>query len=749
MDKNQLKTQGLAFGLALQRAYKNVLLYSTEHAGVQQALQQAYDSLSAVLKLTPQFTFGFFNQRVLLNDLLTTENALSTLQAEFSKRNIAAASFFSGIGFREFQRGVSLLTAKPESIEQAGGIHSFLKKNPVEGMRLLAEEKRPSAKEDTVLGMDLRSYLVAQSIMEGQPGARVVPSLEMLLQTAGMERPAAFGGTAGEILELASRATQAAWSDPESNPQDVIPALARLLEELTPDYFISALAPAQQSKFRGLPAQEIAAELAEDMAIEWAGRRLSAVPTDAGGAAAVEADVARVLARALQTTQVAQRFLQKLGRLAEEAKLPPELLDRVQQELMWSSLSKEEQYARLRALDSFTERDFRHLLEYVEETGKEGNVDQALQVAEHYLAWADSGPAAARLVGLGRLPELLDTFRLIHTLAFARLVAERLCQELQEEPLDWPCHREVAGVLASTANCAALFEDFETTLKIGLSLKGMQERDSVQHADCCGNALQRLLPPLSIERLLQLSLQKSSDLSQSRAVASLLRLGGLESAEAVFQFLEKETEATTRARLLRIAGQLGPSALQAARKRLLDERWYVIRNACNILSALDDPGLASQLSPALRHADVRVQQAAVTAILRSKVPHRGEALARALPYLQPHLQETVLNELILLKDPAAIAPLEDFIFQGSTSKTGILEQAIKVLTNIPDELIVGVLSKILYDAKQPVPLRKAAMVALKISSFSLAQQCLAEFSSRMPGDPLAAEYRSTNTPNVN
>src|SRR3990172_10753326 len=166
IEKNLLKKEGLAFGRALQRAYKIVYLYTTEHAAAEEPLHRAYESLNSLLKQTPQFTFGFFNRRVVLNELLTPDTTLGALEAEFDKRNIAAVTFFLGLTYREFRRGLVLLTTKPEAIEQSGGINAFLQKNAIEGMRIVAPEKRSTEAGDTVLGMDFQSYMMAHTMLD-------------------------------------------------------------------------------------------------------------------------------------------------------------------------------------------------------------------------------------------------------------------------------------------------------------------------------------------------------------------------------------------------------------------------------------------------------------------------------------------------------------------------------------------------------------------------------------------------------
>ena len=97
MDKIRLKREGLAFGRAFQRSCKLVSLYTAEHAAVDEPLLKTYESLNALLKEVPQFTFGFFGHRVVLNELLTPDSTLESLDADFFKRGFAAVTFSLGI----------------------------------------------------------------------------------------------------------------------------------------------------------------------------------------------------------------------------------------------------------------------------------------------------------------------------------------------------------------------------------------------------------------------------------------------------------------------------------------------------------------------------------------------------------------------------------------------------------------------------------------------------------------------------
>ena len=114
------------------------------------------------------------------------------------------------------------------------------------------------------------------------------------------------------------------------------------------------------------------------------------------------------------------------------------------------------------------------------------------------------------------------------------------------------------------------------------------------------------------ERLVELFLAKRSDSAWSKKTVTLLGYGTPASVNNVFSHLILEGDAKNRLALVRLSSQLGPAAIEGARKFLNDDRWYVVRNMCTVLSDLKRPELAAHISPALQHAD------AVSNALRSR-----------------------------------------------------------------------------------------------------------------------------------
>jgi hypothetical protein len=736
-ERTTLKAEGLAFGHALQTGFKTVVMYSVDHPAVGKATAQIYELMNRMVRQTPQFTFGFLNKRVLINELLTDDNTLSQLEGELFRRGIGAITFSAGITLSEFKRGLAIVSTRPKVIEEKGGIKSFLQQNPITGMRILPAITPEG--EDTVLQMNPESYLMAQGILGPGTGAGG-QGLESLLRFVGMEMPEGFAGGAKDTLDLAGRATQSALMTTGADPQESMKALVRILEQSRPDYLLSSLPPEKQSELAGRSAEDVAQSLMEDLTVDLAAKRLTENPA-AATMPAVQEQVVQVLMRGLKATHVAQRLLQKLSHVVEEAHLPPEVFNRIRQEILWVQLDPQEKHAQLMRVPRFDDQDFHRLHNYVQETMTAGRSKEVTEVVEHFMGFLDMPADKTRAHELARVQQLLPVAAGAATLPFLRGVVTRLSKELLEEKhAHQNAHQQAANCLLAAAQAAALYEDFGTVHKIGIALENPLATDNARHFDCCGRALGNLLTTAAFERVIELYGSKRDDLAWAKVVGSLAKWLGPKSGEVVFTLLEKESSASNRLRLVRMcAPLLGAAALEAARRRLSDERWYVVRNACTVLGELGDPEITTQLHGALRHPDDRVQQAAVTSIVKCKAPGRAAAFAEALPLLKAQVLDMALDELIFLRDPKSVEGLQQFVLAKTGSRMGALDKAVRSLASIASEEALEVLGKVLSDTGQAPSVRHTALLALGGSSLPSAKRVLFEFIQLAPTDPLAIQ----------
>ena len=736
LDKNQLKILGLKYGRLLQSAFRIANMFSVEHRAADAAVRQSYDSLNELVKQTQQFTFGFFDHRVLLNSLLTPDKSLSTLEADFSRRGLGAVVFSAGITLGRYRNALAVLTASPETIEAGGGMRKWFSMRAVEGVRVIAARKGTTASEEGEFKGDVESQFASQEMGSSAPpaGTSLPFTLQLLLEAAGVQDAAGgYSGAAGQVLDLAAKSIEASISSPEKDPKQSLLALARALEEFKPEFLLSAMTPEQQQEMRGRPPEEMAQQYMEDVAAQWATAKLAGSPPEKRMIA--EEEVVGVLTRSLEATQTIERMLKKLSRLFDKSNIPPEFYDRIKQELTWLGLSQDEKQKKLLEKQRFNNLEFRRLVLYIKDELARGHAESAIEVANHYFVILSLPASELQPQELARAPELLKSLGRMQTQHFMRSIAARLGVALLEEQLRGWFHVHASVCLMSVAQTVALYEDFELVQKIAADLDKSRARNPGQHAECCSAALSNLVAANSMERVVEMY---TTNREMQRTLVTILKAMGAAGMEKVFQRLEDEKIASTRMTLLRLISQIGSTGMDVARQRLKHPKWYVVRNAVNVLAEMNDPQLLASLAPVLPHEEERVQQAAVAAIVKTRLPGRARVLAEALVALKSQQADLALDEIRFVKDPAAVPGLAAFMLRENTNVRE-LEKAVVALNAINTDSATEALGKVLLESRIPIMIRKQALRILGQSSLSVAHSALAEVASRAPHDPLAPD----------
>ena len=739
MDPKQIKVQGLRYGRSLQTLLRIVSVFSIDHANAAAPMQQSFEMLNSLVKQTRSFTFGFVDQRVMLNNVLTDDPNLQMLENEFLKRGIGAVKFEAGISLNGYKKTIALLSTPLKTIEEMGGSRVLLDRNPLEFARIMPAGKNQArtASGDTILETDSESYMAAKQLGGTGGHTFALQGLESLLESAGMDKPESFSGGASDIMRMVGPTVDAALTDSQGDPEKSHQALATVLQNLQPDLVLSAFPAERHDELRNLPSDQIASELIEDRAVEWAANRLRTAPTG-DSALTVEEDVLRVLARGLKATQGAERMLDKLARYVERYALPPSIMDRIRAEVQWNALPPKQQMERLLAMRHFRPADFRHLMDLIKDYLNRSYPAEATALALHYLDATEYPPDELHQEAFSRIPGLLRAMAGVRT-EFAATAAEKLGKMLMRTDAPALLHQLTRNSIITLANAISAYEDYVIIQGLGATCERSLARDKEQHAECCGGALQKLLPAAALERMVEMMAQRKEDAAWMKTAATLFRWSGDEGIEKLFQRLEEEKTAGARMALMRFIAQTGKAGLEVARRRLRDERWYVVRNACQVLSELKDPELLQDLAPVLQHSDDRVQKAASDVIIKGRDPARAKIFAEALPHLRTHSLEQALDELFFLKNPATLYALQEFIFHDNRAKTKILEKAVHAVTALPGDAPLEVLSRVLTDATLETPVRKLALHALVRSKSEQGKKLLAAFVVAFPKDALAAE----------
>ncbi len=426
LDPKHLKVQGLRYGRSLQMLVRICSVFSVDHPSAIVPTQNSFDTLNALLKLTRDFSFGFVDNRVLLNNILTGEPGLQPLESEFLKRGIGAVKFKAGLTLAAYKQVIAVLCTSPRIIEDAGGTRAFLDLSPVENARILPAGKNQARTEsgDTILESDAESYMASKELAESGPQNFALDGLEALLKTAGLEKPPDFAGGPADIMRLVGPTVDAALLDQRGDIQKSTLALATILNNMRPDLILPSFPMERHEELRQMPPNQVASEYIEERAAEFVAKRLKSAPSDEEGLV-IEEDVLRVIGRSLRATQTAERLLAKLARYVRDYALPPSVLERIKQEMKWSSLSPKEQMATLLQFKLFGPTEFRRLMEVLKERLEKAKLEEATELALHYLKILELPIAKVRPEDLSRLPELMRAMGGVRT-DFGRNTAERL-----------------------------------------------------------------------------------------------------------------------------------------------------------------------------------------------------------------------------------------------------------------------------------------------------------------------------------
>ena len=852
LDSKQIKNLGLRFGRALQITIKSATVFTIEHKSVERPIQQSFLLLNNLLKEVGQFTFGFVDNQVLLNNLLTSDPSLQYLETEFLKRGVAAVTFEPGLTVARYTKVIHVLSVAISTIESAGGFLAFIDQNEVDGVRILpaAKNQKKNAQGDTILETDSESYILSKQVTEDKAPRDFLDSIEALLESGcfapsiraqvisnvsaqgvdsngygvpvevpklmvvrdgetvvpedqagggvgtgsggtdsgglafsaaagqgggpglpgqpGMPGfPSAGGSTGvgyagstganstasgglrgagattaealgtGSFLDLLQASVQRSLQEEEGNPEKSYASLARILRNTGVDRILARFPEQRQQELKNVSPERLAAEYIEDTALQLAGEKIKAA-SSSDHKLLLDEEVVHLLARTLQATHMADRLSQKLTKFIQDFAVPPHIQEKIREELQWTSLNNNKKYTKLMELKRYSNIEFRRFLELAKELVKQRDMDRAVALASHYFEFLDDPSVQIESNELSRVPELIRAIPAAQV-GFSSAAVKRLDRALQRADLPEFIHFQAANALTLMAQSIAAFENFQDVLAIGTAMETSYQRDREKHKKCCGAGLARLLPSVAIDRILELFLQQKGDSAWSKAAANLLRYAAPASIENVFKRLIGEEDARKRLSLVRLASQLGNGSIEVAHRYLQDERWYVVRNMCGVLTDLKDPDLVEFVAPALRNDDARVQQAALKALVKSRSGQTASVLAAALSKLAPQVLDEALDELMFLKDASAISDVEEFICKNHGAPAS-LRKAVQVLGVIQDDLALHALSRICRIEEMDQGIRRAALKAIANHRSPLAATLLKEVAGNW--GPLAEEARN-------
>jgi HEAT repeats len=553
---------------------------------------------------------------------------------------------------------------------------------------------------------------VGASIDQPQ-GSQAAHSGYVITDPAGEPRSyeSATGGGYRTFIELVQDSVSRSLTEDKGNPRKSYLSLARILKDSRLDSVLSYFPPEKRDELRTLPPEQLAAEYVEENTLKLIAKKLVDTGRGQRDKFIVEEDVLRLLARSLQATHMADRLAFKLAKFFQDFSVPPHLQSKIQDELRWTALSSRQKYLKLMELSRYDFTGFRRLQEFSKELIAQHEPEKLLELTAHYFAFLDESKAHIEPEELSRAIDVIRGSK-IGKEAETDVIINRLGKVLLRDDVTELVHFQAANSLAVLSQSSSVYEAFDKVLNIAELLRQSANRAPEQHRKCCLMGLSRMLAPSAIDRLIEIYIANRTDANMTRTAAAILRHASPAGPEAVLKQLVEEKNANNRIALLRLIAQIGPACLEAARNLLRDERWYVVRNMCNLLAELRDPELANYLNHPLRHLDDRVQQAALNALIKTRAEGRADLIADSLTELSASVVEPALDELLFLRAPDCVPGLKKFLLSKRTAPIAAAK-GLRILSSIVGDAATAALDELVVGLPISSPLRQQAQDALR------------------------------------
>jgi HEAT repeat protein len=186
---------------------------------------------------------------------------------------------------------------------------------------------------------------------------------------------------------------------------------------------------------------------------------------------------------------------------------------------------------------------------------------------------------------------------------------------------------------------------------------GMVKRETNGNSEgrrqACTMALRRLLRPALLRGIAQLLPRKRDIAAELEAVLSR---AGAEGADAVIELLTEESSASDRHVYLDILPRL-QTGVPTLVHMLGDTRWFVVRNAADLLGEMHVRSAEPALLPLLEHADERVRKSAANALINLGTTAGFRAVCEMLQAESPRTRAHAAMALASRRDEKSTAQL--------------------------------------------------------------------------------------------
>lgn len=688
MTNVEIQKKAVETLVTMNTAIRNLRLYPATSAMIVQTVDKLYEAFLGIFANEDSLIFAESERSLLIGgDALPQKDqerlavsAFLDLMLNFGVRSI---SFEKGMKKEELATFVDLMSKKPETIRDKGGLQALAAQGRLEHIILNQKVYVASDHFHQIMdSLDIKDDQIIQYLAAANPVMGIDPEkvrdmakdanwvmgifqsgLTQILQHRGSVKDGLLSENMVRMLGILDKVAD------EADQDGISQFIGKSIADLDPDLIRQILTQKIHDLFGGNLYQYIVSQI-DDLKYE-AVTRQTHPPGEDGPARGNQAEF--VLEEQGGQKEIQARLLDKQVQQilnTEEDALPDPLMIASLPDVIRQLAGRNDQEQTDALVDKVVNALFSE------------NPEIRVQAAASLVEIIDGFPGK-------RQPDLVRSLS-------KRLVEWVRREEAASRSFKIICHR--LKDLAQDDIQQGRFDDALPVLDVFNRIySGVLEKNDTVHA-----IASEIISELTSGNLLNILFEEfKTDAKQKRLEAgrALARLGETP-LNRLLNMLRENNDSNERVRILQLITDIGKTAVPAIRVRIKeDEPWYYLRNLAYLLGRVGSEANVNTLEPLLLHNNNQVRQEALKSVQRIGGNERGPLLLSVLPRIDVSFKISVIEMLGVLHFAGAVEPLgkelSDRPLRESPSRADLEEKICAALGHIGTPEAIPVLSKVI------------------------------------------------------
>ncbi|MFH1079962.1 MAG: HEAT repeat domain-containing protein [Pseudomonadota bacterium] len=701
--------------VTMNTAIKNLRLYPATSAMIVQTVDKLYEAFIEIFAHENSLIFAESERTLLIGGEALPQKdqerpAVTAFLDLMLNLGIRSITFEKGMKKEEMTTFVDLMSRKPETIRDKGGLQAVAAKERLEHIILNQKFYIASDQDHQIMaGLDIKDDQILQHLAAAYPDQTIDlervrdmakdanwvmgifrSGMTQILQDRGSVENGLLSEHMVRMLAILDKVAD------EVDQDNISQFIGKSIADLDPDLIGHVLRQKIQDLFGGNLYQYIVSQI-DDAKYEAVTRQMH-LPGDDGTADGGQSGTSTTGAVKTTDGRVADTEKEDPRRSQTESSLEDQL---VQKETQMRLLDQRVQHVLNTGEEAFSDPlMMASLPDMIRQLAVRSDQEQTDELIDKIVNGLSNENPDVRGQAAESLVEIIDNFPVERQPDLVRNLSKRLVEWIRREETAFRSYKIICYRLKDLVQDdirRAHFADAPSILEVFNRIDaGVLEKNDTVHA-----IASEIINELTSGDLLNILFEEfNTDAKKKRLEAGrvLARLGEVP-LNRLLDMLREHNDSNERVRIIQLITDIGQMAIPVIRARIMeDEPWYYLRNLAYLLGRVGNEATVNALDPLLLHNNNRVRQEALKSVHRIGGHERGPLLLSILPRIDDSFKINVIEMLGILKFAGAVEPLirelKERPLREKSSRADLEEIICTALGRIGAPEAIPILSKV-------------------------------------------------------